>query len=168
MGALTDDAANQKFSVRSPGGYGGDMIADAQGNLYLITGNRNVFKISINSRTATYQGTIKGLPQGFTTNGAMVEEGSKVIVCSSQSTTGYFRFDLTPMQAEKISSSENVFNASDLANGNLAFEKKKKEKKRNDVLEETTQQPTATETRQNQNSQQEILQKNRFLKCCSV
>ena len=160
LGALTDDAANQKFSVRSPGGYGGDMIADAQGNLYLITGNRNVFKISISSRTATYQGTIKGLPQGFTTNGAMVEEGSKVIVCSSQSTAGYFRFDLTTMQAEKISSSENVFNASDLANGNLAFEKKKKEKKRNDVLEETPQQPTVTETRQNQNSQQEILQKN--------
>jgi hypothetical protein len=160
LGALTDDAANQKFSVRDHGGYGGDMIADASGNLYLITGNRNVFKISIDSRIAVYQGTIKGLPQGFTTNGAMVEDGSKVIVCSSQSTVGYFRFDLTTMQAEKVSSSETVFNASDLANGNLAFEKKKKQRKQAEAIEETPQQPTVTETKQNQNPQQEILQKN--------
>jgi hypothetical protein len=137
LGALTDDPANKSFSVRSPAGYGGDMIADASGNLYLVTGNRNVFKIPIDSKLATYQGTIKGLPQGFTTNGAMVEEGSKVIVCSSQSTVGYFRFDLVTMQAEKISSNESVFNASDLANGNLAFEKKKKEKKHAMLPEES-------------------------------
>jgi len=160
LGALTDDASNQKFSVRNPGGYGGDMIADASGNLYLITGNRNVFKISIDSRVAVYQGTIKGLPQGFTTNGAMVEEGSKVIVCSSQSTVGYFRFDLTTMQAEKVSSNETVFNASDLANGNLAFEKKKKEKKQAEVFEDTPQQPAIAETKQNQSPQQEVLQRN--------
>jgi hypothetical protein len=164
LGALTDDAAN-KFSVRNQSGYGGDMIADASGNLYLITGNRNVFKVVIDTRIATYQGTIKGLPQGFTTNGAMVEEGSKVIVCSSQSTVGYFRFDLTTMQAEKVSSHETVFNASDLANGNLAFEKKKKEKKRAKVVtetivtEEAVQDPAEAETRQNQAVQQEI-QKN--------
>ena len=129
LGALTDDANNANSSVHNRAGYGGDMIADASGNLYLVTGNRNVFKISIANKVATYQGTIKGLPQGFTTNGAMVEEGSKVIVCSSQSTVGYYRFDLLTMQAEKISTSENVFNASDLANGNLAFEKAKKDKK---------------------------------------
>jgi hypothetical protein len=164
LGALTDDAAN-KFSVRNQSGYGGDMIADASGNLYLITGNRNVFKVVTDTRIATYQGTIKGLPQGFTTNGAMVEEGSKVIVCSSQSTVGYFRFDLTTMQAEKVSSHETVFNASDLANGNLAFEKKKKEKKRAKVVpetivtEETVQDPAAEENRQNRAVQQEI-QKN--------
>jgi hypothetical protein len=137
LGPLTEDEANKNFSVRSPSGYGGDMIADASGNLYLVTGNRRVFKISISNRIATYQGTIKGLPDGFTTNGAMVEEGSKVIVCSSQSTIGYFRFDLLTMQAEKISAGETVFNASDLANGNLAFERKKKDKKLQQPLEET-------------------------------
>jgi hypothetical protein len=137
LGALTEDESNKNFSVRSSSGYGGDMIADASGNLYLITGNRRVFKISLDSRMATYQGTILGLPDGFTTNGAMVEEGSKVIVCSSQSTVGYFRFDLLTMQAEKISSGETVFNASDLANANLAFEKKKKDKKRQEMVEET-------------------------------
>lgn len=128
LGAVTDDAANEKFSVHSSRCYGGDMIADASGNLYLITANRNVYKININSKVASYKGTIKGLPQGFSTNGAMVEEGSKVIIASSESTVGYYRFDLNSMQAEKVSASGDVFNASDLANGNLAFSKKKDRK----------------------------------------
>ena len=135
LGALTDDGANAKYSVHSSGGFGGDMIADASGNLFLITANRNVFKINIDSKVATHKGTIKGLPQGFSTNGAMVEEGSKVIIASSESTVGYYRFDLTTMQAEKVSSSPDVFNASDLANGNLAFSKKK-DKKEEDQKEE--------------------------------
>ena len=161
LGALTEDANNGNYSVRNHAGYGGDMIADASGNLYLITGNRNVFKISIASKVATYQGTIKGLPQGFTTNGAMVEEGSKVIVCSSQSTVGYYRFDLLTMQAEKISSNETVFNASDLANGNLAFEKAKKDKKEK-RREEVVDQPKVQETDmavQQQAAQPEIASK---------
>ena len=129
LGALTDDAGNGNFSVHSRKGYGGDMIADASGNLYVLTANRNVFKVSIESKVATYLGAIKGLPDGFSTNGAMVEEGSKVIVASSESAIGYFRFDLTTMQAEKVSTNESVFNASDLANERLAFAKKKKDKK---------------------------------------
>jgi hypothetical protein len=129
LGALTDDASNGNFSVHSRKGYGGDMIADASGNLYVLTANRNVFKVSIESKVATYLGAIKGLPDGFSTNGAMVEEGSKVIVASSESAIGYFRFDLTTMQAEKVSTNESVFNASDLANERLAFAKKKKDKK---------------------------------------
>ena len=103
-------------------------------NLYLITANRAVFKISIDNRTASYLGAIKGLPKGFSTNGAAVEEGTKVIVSSSSNTTGYYRFDLTTLQAEKISTGASVFNASDLANGVLAFEKKKKEKKQKDPV----------------------------------
>ena len=125
LGALQDEAGNTT-SVHSRSGYGGDMIADAAKNLYLITANRNVFKINIESLQASFKGTIKGLPKGFSTNGAMVEEGSKVIVASSESTAGYFRFDLNTLQAEKISAEGAVFNASDLANGVLAFAKKKK------------------------------------------
>jgi len=159
LGALTEDDANKNFSVRSPSGYGGDIIADASGNLYLITGNRNVFKISISSKAASYLGTIKGLPQGFTTNGAMVEGGSRVIVCSSQSTVGYYRFDLLTMEAEKISSGGTVFNASDLANGNLAFEKKKKAKKQKEIFEETKI-PETDVAVQKQSVQNEIVSRN--------
>lgn len=128
LGALTDDAANGEFTINSRRGHGGDMIADASGNLYLINANRKVYKISIETKVATYQGTIQGLPQGFSTNGAMVESGSKIIVCSAESTEGYFKVDLTTLQAEKVSNGDAVFNASDLANGNLAFDKKEDKK----------------------------------------
>jgi hypothetical protein len=138
LGALTDHPSNGTNSVHSNKGYGGDIIADAADNLYLITANRNVFRIGISSRTATFKGTIKGLPAGFSTNGAMVEEGSKVIIASSQSTVGYYRFDLNTLQAEKASAEGMVFNASDLANGNLAFSKKKKDRKDPEEVKEET------------------------------
>ena len=123
------------FQCHSRKGYGGDMIADASGNLYLLTANRNVFKISIESKVASTWEQLKDYRMAFTTNGAMVEDGSKVIVASSESAIGYYRFDLTTMQAEKVSTTASVFNASDLANERLAFAKKKKDRK-NETLEE--------------------------------
>ena len=129
LGALADDGANGENSVHSRKMYGGDMIADNEENLYLVTAGRHVFKISIETMTAKYLGAIKGLPGGFSTNGAMVEEGSKVIIASSQSTEGYYRFDLVSLESEKVSGTTAVFNASDLANGNLAVIKKKKDQK---------------------------------------
>lgn len=144
LGALTDDPATSTYSVHSRKGYGGDMVADASGNLYLLMANRNVFKVVIATKVATHLGIIKGLPDGFTTNGAMVEEGSKVIVASSESSVGYYRFDLTTLLAEKVSTNAAVFNASDLANGVLAFEKKKKKDRKEQVIEEQKQ-PTTEE-----------------------
>ena len=157
LGALTDDAANGKYTIHSRGGYGGDMIADASGNLYVLTANRRVFKVVISSKVATYLGDIKGLPDGFTTNGAMVEEGSKVIVASSESSIGYFRFDLTTLQAEKVSTTESVFNASDLANDRLAFAKKKKDRKNDEIVQEQKQPAAEEPTRK---SPQEIMTNN--------
>lgn len=125
LGALTDAASNGTMSIHSQHNFGGDMIADAQNNLYLVGANHSVYKIDLSSRVATYLGSIQGLPRGYSTNGAMVEEDAKVIVCSSGSTQGYYRFDLETLQAEQVSTGA-VYNASDLANGNLAFEKKKK------------------------------------------
>ncbi|HSU27971.1 MAG TPA: T9SS type A sorting domain-containing protein [Chitinophagaceae bacterium] len=138
LGELSDDPANGKYSVHNSGNYGGDIIADASKNIYLVAGNRRVYKFNIDTKIATHLGAIQGLPSGFTTNGAMVEEGSKVIVCSSQSTIGYFRFDLLTLMAEKVTTSEDVYNASDLASANLAFDKKKKKtKKDREFLDET-------------------------------
>jgi hypothetical protein len=146
LGALTDAAGNS-VSVHSSGIYGGDMIADNDKNLFLITANRHVFRISLENKVATYLGAIKNLPRGFSTNGAVVEGGSKVIVSSSSNTMGYFRFDLNTLEAEKVSTGASVFNASDLANGILAFakEKKKKERKspevRPDIVQENPVEP---------------------------
>ncbi len=152
LGAITDDPANGKYSVASSSGYGGDVIADKDNNLYLVTANRRVFKIDVETKVAVYMGTIQGLPGGFSTNAAVVEEGSKIIVASSTSTEGYFRFDLNTMQAEKASAEGSVYNASDLANGNLLFEKQKKDKKndepkkdevKDEVIAEVPAQPVA-------------------------
>ncbi len=126
LGALTDDASNGRYSIHNPSGYGGDMVAAKSGDLYVITANHVVYKINIESKVATYKGTIQGLPQGYSTNGAAVEGGTKIIVASSNSTTGYFRFDLNTMVAEKIANQGPVFGASDLANANLINDKKQK------------------------------------------
>lgn len=125
LGALTDDASNGRFSVHNAGSYGGDMIADKDNNLWLVTAGRAVYKISLENRVASFVGTIKGLPRSFSTNGAVAEGGSTVVVSSSGSTDGYYRFDLNTLQAEKISEGNAVFNASDLANATFAFEKKR-------------------------------------------
>lgn len=127
LGALTDDPTNGRYSIHSSGSWGGDMIADKENNLWLVASNRAVYKISLESKVASYVGSIKGLPRGFSTNGAVAEGNSKVIVSSSSSTDGYYRFDLNTLQAEKVSEGGTVFNASDLANEMFAFEKKKKD-----------------------------------------
>ena len=137
LGAVTDDAANGDFSIHR--GMGGDMIADKDGNIYLITAYKNVWKINIETKIATYKGGIKGIPEEFHTNGAAVEEGSKIIVCSSRSTEGYYRFDLETLQAEKVSTEGEVYNASDLANANLAFAKKDKEEKKEEPAKTVTE-----------------------------
>jgi hypothetical protein len=125
LGSITDAPGNA-VSIHSSAGYGGDMIADEKKNLYLITANRHVFKISLENQTGTYVGPIMNLPRGFTTNGAIVDEGTTVIVSSAHSTQGYYKFDLNTLQAERISNGGPVFNASDLANGNLVDVKKQK------------------------------------------
>ena len=43
------------------------MIADNDGNLYVFSARNYVFKVNIETRVATYLGTIKGLPANFTT-----------------------------------------------------------------------------------------------------
>jgi Secretion system C-terminal sorting domain len=139
LGSITDVAENGRYSIHSEGAYGGDMVAGASGSLYLLTASRHVFKINITEKTATHLGAIKGLPNRYQTNGAMVEEGMNIIVCSSESTEGYFRFNLETLQAEKISGSEIVFNASDLASDKLLADKNKTEEK------ETTPAPVPQE-----------------------
>lgn len=129
LGSITDAPGNP-VSIHNGAGYGGDMIADEKKNLYLITANRHVYKISLESQIGTYVGSISGLPRGFSTNGAIVEGGNTVIVSSAHSTQGYYRFDLSALQAEKVSASSTVYNASDLANGELVEVKKQKREKK--------------------------------------
>jgi hypothetical protein len=135
LGSLTDDVNNGAYSVHNARNYGGDMVADNKGKLYLITANKMIFKIDPESKTATYKGMINGLPRGYSTNGAVVEKGTSIIVSSANSTDGYYKFDLNTLQAEKLENTEPVYNASDLANSNFITADKSEDK--NDKTTET-------------------------------
>jgi hypothetical protein len=126
LGAVIDDANNEGISIHNKTtGWGGDMVADAADNLYVISAYRHVFKVSIQSKVATHVGEIKGLSATFTTNGAVVDNDGFLIVSSANTAEGYYKVDMNTWQASKIAINGSVFNASDLANGNLAFADKK-------------------------------------------
>src|SRR5690606_27099677 len=59
--------------------YGGDMVADAFGNIYAISASAHVFKINPNNLNAEYLGKIKGLAEGYTVNGAAVMKDGNVL-----------------------------------------------------------------------------------------
>jgi hypothetical protein len=123
LGVLTDDAANTVFVKSSCTSWGGDMVADKNGNLILITQSNFVFSINIDQRVASYLGQIEGLPAGFTTNGAAVDEqGALLLSCGSsrtlQLTQHLFRInDIRQLKAEPVDASAipGFGNISDMA-----------------------------------------------------
>jgi len=122
LGALQDDATNGDRSIHSKVvAWGGDMIADAAGNLYMISAFRNVYKVNIQSMVAVWIAEIKGTPATFTTNGAVVDNEGNLVVSSANTAEGYYKVDMRTWNATRIDINGTVFNASDLANGNLAF-----------------------------------------------
>ncbi|MBC7904148.1 MAG: T9SS type A sorting domain-containing protein [Gemmatimonadaceae bacterium] len=124
LGSLIDDPKNGAVSVHnSCSGWGGDMVADAKGNLYLVTAYQTMFKIDINTKITSYIGTIKGLPVNYTTNGAAVDQNGTLIVSSANSPEGYFSVDMQTWQSKNIPGTQGLQSTSDLASGNLAFEK---------------------------------------------
>jgi hypothetical protein len=123
LGVLTDDAANSVFVKSSCTSWGGDMVADKNGNLILITQSNFVFSIDIDQRLARYLGQIEGLPAGFTTNGAAVDEkGGLLLSCGSSRTLQFaqhlFRVnDIRQLKAEPVdvSAIPGFGNISDMA-----------------------------------------------------
>lgn len=122
LGALIDAPSNNQMSVHNKCGcWGGDIVADALGNLYLFTAAKNVFKINIESRIATYLGSITGLSGLYTLNGAAVDNDDNIIISSANTFEGFYKVNIKDLAAVKLNTSGQVFNASDLANGNLLF-----------------------------------------------
>lgn len=118
------DADNSATSIHNKcSSWGGDMIADAFGKLYVISANHNVFVIDINTRIATFSGTIKGLPAGYTTNAAAVNDDGEIVVGSANKFDGYYKLKLAGLEAVKIAGSDVKYNASDFANSNLLLQK---------------------------------------------
>ncbi len=120
LGTIVDDQANQNTSVHnSCSSYGGDMIADDDGNLYVFTARNHVFKVNIQSKVATHLGVISGLPNGFTVNGAAVTDDNRVLVASALQAGSYFTVDMKSLAAAAYPISGTVWQSSDLANSNL-------------------------------------------------
>jgi Secretion system C-terminal sorting domain len=125
LGALQDAADNGAISVHNKcSSFGGDMISDADGNLYLFSAYHSIFRIDVTSKTAAYIGTIKNLPANYTTNGAAIDDDGKLIVSSANSSEGYFSVDMNTWEAKKITGGNKTLSVSDLASSNFAFQKK--------------------------------------------
>lgn len=122
LGALSDDAANGTKSIHEKNiAWGGDMVADANGDLLILSAFQKMFRVNIDTKVATYIAEIKGIPATFTTNGAVVDNEGKMIVSSANVAEGFYQVDMHTWQATKITTAGANFNVSDLANGNLAF-----------------------------------------------
>lgn len=126
LGALVDAEENKGFSVHNKcTSWGGDMLADAFGRLVVISANHNVYTVDVKTKTATFTGTITGLPANFTTNGAVVNNDGNMIVSSANVFEGLFVVNFKDLKAVKIETKEKPFNASDLANSNMLLQKEK-------------------------------------------
>ncbi|HEX8331660.1 MAG TPA: hypothetical protein VF622_03510, partial [Segetibacter sp.] len=81
LGSLVDGDPNGAVSVHSQcTSWGGDMVGDAYGNLYLITYRNHIFRINPNTKVADYVGAVKGLPAEFTSNGMAVSGDGEVVL----------------------------------------------------------------------------------------
>ena len=127
MGELIDGKKNGTISIHNLcSSWGGDMVGDAYGNLYLVSMRNHIFKINPQTRVADHVGIIKGLPAEYTTNGMAVDANGDVLLSSAAVSGTYYRLNMGTMEALPIQStkSESVYNASDLAASNLLFASK--------------------------------------------
>ena len=124
LGSLKDSKINGDNSVHNyPQNWGGDMVADALGKLYLITQSGNVYQINPQTLGTDFLGTIKNIPAGFTINGAAVDPNNNIVISSAVKTDEYCHFNLSTFEATPANKSEtNVYNASDLSSSTLLNE----------------------------------------------
>ncbi|MGG9972365.1 T9SS type A sorting domain-containing protein [Ferruginibacter sp. SUN002] len=123
LGAITDEK-NSAISIHEKiEAWGGDMVADAFGNLIVVSARHNVFSIDVNTKTAKHIGSITGLPENYTTNGVVVDTDGNLVVSSANVLDGLYNVNSKTYVATKVKSEEKSFNASDMANANLLSQK---------------------------------------------
>jgi len=126
LGSLVDDPSNGGVSIHNRcSSWGGDMIADDEGNLYILSSRNSVYKIDVATKAAKLLGYIKGLPQDFTTNGAVVTNEGSVLVSSAVNGNAYFLVDPKDWNATQYQAKAGIFRSSDLANSNYLQTKPK-------------------------------------------
>lgn len=119
LGSLSNAVENNDSSKNIFLNLGGDMIADASGNLILFTAKQTVFRIDVKTLEAHYVGKVSGLPNNFTMNGAAVKNNHEVVVGSALSLSGLYVVSLYDLTAKPLDTHAEVFTCSDLDNGML-------------------------------------------------
>lgn len=120
LGSLVDDPSNNGISIHNRcSSFGGDIIADDDGNFYLLTARNHVFKVNAENRVATHLGAIQGLPANYSVNGAVVSDDGALLVSSAVDATAYFEVDPKDWTATINKNLASVFRSSDLANSNF-------------------------------------------------
>jgi hypothetical protein len=124
LGSLKDGKNNGNNSVHSyPQNWGGDIVADAFGKLYLITQIGNVYQIDPKTTVTDFLGAVKNIPPDFTINGAAVDANNNITISSAVKADQYYHFNLSTFEATPVNKSDpNVYNASDLSSANLLYE----------------------------------------------
>jgi len=123
LGPLSDLPTNNETIHNECGNAGGDIIADDNGSLYLITASNRVFKVDIGSGKTQFLGLISGLPQKFTTSGAAVIEDGNLLISSSMYSEGYFSVDPETWVASPYRPMSETYNTADLASNNVLISK---------------------------------------------
>ena len=119
LGSLVDDPANNGISIHNRcTSFGGDMISDDEGNLYIVSARNHVFKVNVENKMTTHLGSISGLPSNFTVNGAVVDADGNLLVSSAVDATGYYVLNPKDWSASIFATPNGIFRSSDLANGN--------------------------------------------------
>lgn len=120
LGTLVDDATNNGISIHnSCSSYGGDMISDDKGNLFILTARNTVFTVNTKSKVAKYVGNITGFQQNFTVNGAVVDGDGNLLVSSAVDATTYYVVNPAGWKATPYKAANGIFRSSDLANSNF-------------------------------------------------
>lgn len=119
LGSLVDDPANGGASIHNRcSSWGGDLVADDEGSLYIFSSRNSIYKVNPETKVAKLLGYIKGLPQDFTTNGAVVDDEGSVLVSSAVNKTAYYVVNTKNWTASPFPLAVGVFPSSDLANSN--------------------------------------------------
>ncbi len=119
LGSLIDAPENKTVSVHnSCSSYGGDIVSDEKGNLVLLTGVNYIFKINPETKLATYTGHIEGLPNGFTTNAAVVNGEGQLLLSSAVGNVSNYLLNIKSLKATPFQTNNIAYHTSDLANSN--------------------------------------------------
>ena len=119
LGSLVDAPSNNGISIHNRcTSFGGDMICDDDGNLFILTARNNVFKVNTANKVATHVGSIQNLPANFTVNGAVVDNEGALLVSSAVDASAYYKVNPKDWNAVKFEGVSSVYRSSDLANSN--------------------------------------------------